>query len=892
MTTYAVDTHTGDGSTVNFGVSFDFIQRSHVTVARIVIATKAETPLTVITSGSPTGNQYAWVNDEQITVGTPPTADEEIRILRDTPENDQIVDWQDGSYIIAEDLNTSDKQWLYNIQELEDQLTLLDGSVVGEAVKQVTGVEPVLVDNTDDQKPIVSVDQTVSTDDPNSLTSDTTLLSEKAVDDHFKQHIGTGPVNGTKVGQIRIDNTASPQATFWWNGTAWIALSTEGQKGDKGDPGPAPGLQDPSATATNIALKPDGSVGDATAVVSQDAESDLQFQFGIPIGEKGEKGDQGDKGDPGDGVTYLGPIDATTAAEPADPQNGDFYVNTADGTSSWTGLSAVTKDDRLVWNEGTSQWDRFTPTNGSDLAYVADPAKGTVTNTNGSGFDIPLADSVNAGLLSPADKDKLETDPTLQKVLDAGNTSTTDLWIGDAGQAVKLLKTGDIEVSSKAKSASTVESDPDTTLVTKDYVDAIKAGAEVSGTPPTDPAEGDLWWADTDEDNGGGRLYVWTGNEWVDISIPGGGFSGDYNDLSNKPNIPDGFDLEDGSEINNLIVWRSEGEALALTLDDGAIDILNPANNTISYTDMPTTTDGSGTGMTVNYVATNNGTVSQLKVAFPGSNYAPGDTFTVTDRGFGGTIDSTSSDVGSHPGPNGTSGWYPEVGSDYYLSTRKDTIVNSSPKFLGSTVFGTRPEAETNLEDGKVTFYGIGGRGNQILQFIGPGASSTVNFNFYRATTTDNGANAKFTTYKNRLSGQEKNSEFVIGGDIQAYVDGAGGKVFTVADVNSNGHNIQINPSNVTISGTKTSSPLKFSSKNAKYYFFKTDGTTGYSINAESGSAGYVTPEDAALASNYDAEGEYIGPIQDRVAELTQRLDERDQQIAALASRIAALEGA
>lgn len=54
---------------------------------------------------------------------------------------------------------------------------------------------------------------------------------------------------------------------------------------------------------------------------------------------------------------------------------------------------------------------------------------------------------------------------------------------------------------------------------------SIEGGAPVniSGTAPADPDEGDLWWADTDEDEGGGRLYVWTGDEWVDTSMPGGG---------------------------------------------------------------------------------------------------------------------------------------------------------------------------------------------------------------------------------------------------------------------------------------------------------------------------------------------------------------------------------
>ena len=55
------------------------------------------------------------------------------------------------------------------------------------------------------------------------------------------------------------------------------------------------------------------------------------------------------------------------------------------------------------------------------------------------------------------------------------------------------------------------------------------ASVSVGQNPPTDKSQGDLWWADSDVDEGGGRLYVWTGDEWVDASLPGGGgASGDF----------------------------------------------------------------------------------------------------------------------------------------------------------------------------------------------------------------------------------------------------------------------------------------------------------------------------------------------------------------------------
>lgn len=124
--TYATDLFTGDGSTVEFTVTFDYIQRDHVKVYRVVTATEAETELTVITSGDPSDDEYVWESNTKIKVGTAPTTEQELKIVRETPKDEQLVDWKDGSYIVAADLNTADLQLLYDIQELDDRVSELD----------------------------------------------------------------------------------------------------------------------------------------------------------------------------------------------------------------------------------------------------------------------------------------------------------------------------------------------------------------------------------------------------------------------------------------------------------------------------------------------------------------------------------------------------------------------------------------------------------------------------------------------------------------------------------------------------------------------------------------------------------------------------------------------
>ena len=561
--------------TTSGGKSIGYLKQEHIKVRTSADSGNTWTGLSINTD-------YVFADPAtSIVLNTGATAGTLVDIHRETPMDDDYIDFQAGSLLTAAELNLFDTWQLYIDQELEDGKASIDGTVPGAAVKSVTGVEPILVDNSNPQTPVVDIDQTDSTGDSNALTSDTRVMSEKAIDEAFKQYIGTAPTTGEKIGQLRIDPSGAIPNTFYWSGTAWVQIQTKGDQGDVGPigpapglqtppasastvplqgdgtlgtatanveqdpttkdlkflfgipqgltgpkgldgkdgqdgadstvPGPPPGLQSPPATATSVGNNPDGSTGTATANVTQNGDGDLQFSFGIPVGQRGPAGPQGD---PGDGVNYKGAIDATTAAEPANPANGDFYVNTVDGTSSWTGLGTVTDGTRIIWNANTNQWDAYTPSYSTDLGYQQETSQGTITNTNGDDAVIPLADLTYAGLMAPGDKNKLNgvewgADVTpdlsnylekgdniseltndanylksgdnvseltndagyltssdlpasavtsvntktgdvllgLQDILDQQNTATTDLWIGENGEVVKLLKSGDIEVS-------------------------------------------------------------------------------------------------------------------------------------------------------------------------------------------------------------------------------------------------------------------------------------------------------------------------------------------------------------------------------------------------------------------------------------------------------------
>ena len=86
-----------------------------------------------------------------------------------------------------------------------------------------------------------------------------------------------------------------------------------------------------------------------------------------------------------------------------------------------------------VWDGNT--WLAVGP---GSLAYIQKADMGTVTNTAGDGFDIPLVNNLQAGLMAPGDKNKLDGYPAspdalaldLQAVTDNGNTTTNSAVFG------------------------------------------------------------------------------------------------------------------------------------------------------------------------------------------------------------------------------------------------------------------------------------------------------------------------------------------------------------------------------------------------------------------------------------------------------------------------------
>lgn len=110
--------YAGNGSTTTFSVPFPYILKTHVKVyLDLVIETGAYSALLV------DGADYTWTSGTQIQATIAPAVGVKLTVRRETPNGSQIVVWNDGSNLIAPDLNISDLQSFYVVQEWVDYAT-------------------------------------------------------------------------------------------------------------------------------------------------------------------------------------------------------------------------------------------------------------------------------------------------------------------------------------------------------------------------------------------------------------------------------------------------------------------------------------------------------------------------------------------------------------------------------------------------------------------------------------------------------------------------------------------------------------------------------------------------------------------------------------------------
>ena len=100
---YSYYVYTGDGSTTQFNIPFDYIRKEHIKVYVNYVDTA-----------------YTYVNASRVQLAAAPASPLRVEVRRVTPLSTRLVDYADGSTLVAADLDTSNLQSLYNEQELDD----------------------------------------------------------------------------------------------------------------------------------------------------------------------------------------------------------------------------------------------------------------------------------------------------------------------------------------------------------------------------------------------------------------------------------------------------------------------------------------------------------------------------------------------------------------------------------------------------------------------------------------------------------------------------------------------------------------------------------------------------------------------------------------------------
>jgi hypothetical protein len=100
---YSYALYTGNGSQTQFTVPFPYIRKEHVKVYVNYVDTA-----------------YTWVNDSTVLLASAPGNGVRVETRRITPLLLPLVDYTDGSTLVAADLDTSNLQHLYKEQELDD----------------------------------------------------------------------------------------------------------------------------------------------------------------------------------------------------------------------------------------------------------------------------------------------------------------------------------------------------------------------------------------------------------------------------------------------------------------------------------------------------------------------------------------------------------------------------------------------------------------------------------------------------------------------------------------------------------------------------------------------------------------------------------------------------
>ena len=202
-TTATATTHTGNGSTNNFAISFSFLANNEVDVTVAGVLKTLDTHYTI--SGSTV----------TFTSGNTPANGAAVKFQRDTNISTKKVDFQDGSVLTETDLDTNSDQVLFAQQEITDKL---GGIEEGATADQTAAEIRTLVESATDSNVFTDADHTKLNGIETAATADQTAaeirtLVESASDSNVFTDADHTKLNGIEAGAT-ADQTAAEIRTL------------------------------------------------------------------------------------------------------------------------------------------------------------------------------------------------------------------------------------------------------------------------------------------------------------------------------------------------------------------------------------------------------------------------------------------------------------------------------------------------------------------------------------------------------------------------------------------------------------------------------------------------------------------------------------------------------
>lgn len=121
---YSYRTYAGDGVNDVFAVPFPYIVRAHV---RVYINWEVDDGL--FDAELLPGVGFDWVGDTSINTTVAPTGIQSISVVRITPVDERVTQWQAGSPPTAFELTAADEQVLFVVQEFIDRVLATQGTL-------------------------------------------------------------------------------------------------------------------------------------------------------------------------------------------------------------------------------------------------------------------------------------------------------------------------------------------------------------------------------------------------------------------------------------------------------------------------------------------------------------------------------------------------------------------------------------------------------------------------------------------------------------------------------------------------------------------------------------------------------------------------------------------